>query len=56
VDCKTTDLVGLARVCRWHHDLITYEKWDLRPGAGGWEWREPPGGCRFETGPPPDTG
>ena len=56
VDCKTTDLVGLARVCRWHHDLISYEKWELRPGPGGWEWREPPGGCRFETGPPPDTG
>ena len=52
VDCKTTDLVGLARVCRWHHDLITYEKWELRPGPEGWEWREPPGGCSFETGPP----
>ena len=49
-DCKTTDLVGLARVCRWHHDLITYEKWELRPGPEGWEWREPPGGCSFETG------
>ncbi len=57
VDCKTTDLVGLARVCRWHHDLITYEKWELRPGPEGWEWREPPGGCSFETGPPyRDTG
>ncbi|MDR3649841.1 MAG: DUF222 domain-containing protein [Acidimicrobiales bacterium] len=57
VDCKTSTLDNLARVCRWHHDLITYEKWELRPGPGGWEWREPPGGCNFETDPPwRDTG
>jgi hypothetical protein len=56
-DCKTTELVGLARVCRWHHDLITYEQWDLRFEGGAWQWREPPGGGRFETGPPArDTG
>jgi hypothetical protein len=56
-DCKTTDLAGLARVCRWHHDLITYEQWELRFEDGAWRWREPPGGCSFETGPPVrDTG
>jgi hypothetical protein len=57
VECKTTSLKGLARVCSWHHGLITYEGWVLDGGAGSWRWREPPGGCRFETGPPiRDTG
>ncbi len=55
--CKTTSLKGLARVCSWHHGLITYEGWILDGGAGSWRWREPPGGCSFETGPPfRDTG
>ncbi len=52
VQCKTTSLAGLARVCRWHHDLISYEKWELRRGPGGWQWRAPPGGASFETGAP----
>jgi hypothetical protein len=51
--CKTTSLAGLARVCVWHHSLISYEKWELTGRPGAWEWRPPPGGCSFETGPPP---
>jgi Domain of unknown function (DUF222) len=52
IDCKTTSLAGLARVCAWHHSLISYEKWELTGKPGAWEWRPPPGGCSFETGPP----
>ncbi len=51
--CKTTSLAGLARVCVWHHSLISYEQWELTGKPGAWEWRPPPGGCSFETGPPP---
>jgi hypothetical protein len=50
--CKSTSLAGLARVCSWHHNLITYEGWVLEDKAGSWEWRAPPGGCSFETRPP----
>jgi len=50
--CKSTSLAGLARVCSWHHNLITYEGWVLRDEAGSWEWRPPPGGAKFETGTP----
>ncbi len=57
VDCKTSSLAGLARVCSWHHKLITYENWELTDRGGSWEWREPPGGAKFETGTPfRDTG
>jgi hypothetical protein len=50
---KKTGLGELARVCRFHHDLITYDKWELTRSDGSWEWREPPGGApRFETGKP----
>lgn len=53
VVCKTTSLRGLARLCGWHHGLITHEKWELTGTPGAWEWREPPGGAtRFETGKP----
>ena len=50
-ECKTTSVDNLARVCSWHHDLITYEGYVLGGGPGAWEMRAPPGGCRFETGP-----
>ncbi|HVA02220.1 MAG TPA: hypothetical protein VMU64_00620, partial [Acidimicrobiales bacterium] len=52
VKCKTSNLAGLARVCAWHHGLITNEGWKLTDRGGSWEWREPPGGARFETGTP----
>ncbi len=56
-ECGTSTLAGLARVCSWHHGLITYEGYELTGGAGSWEWREPPGGATFETGTPfRDTG
>ncbi len=49
VDCKTSTLDNLARVCWWHHNLITYDGYELTGGAGSWEMRAPPGGCSFET-------
>ena len=52
VVCKTTSLDNLARVCGWHHDLISYEGYELGGGPGAWELRAPPGGAAFETGTP----
>ena len=54
-DCKTTSLDNLARVCHWHHDLISYEGYVLGGGPGAWELRAPPGGAGFETGTPFET-
>ncbi len=51
VVCKTTSLDNVARVCGWHHDLISYEGYVLTGGPGAWEMRAPPGGGTFETGP-----
>ena len=56
VVCKTTSLDNVARVCRWHHDLISYEGYVLTGGPGAWEMRAPPGGWSFETGSPFDSG
>ncbi len=50
--CRHTSLAGLARVCHWHHGLLTYGGYVLRGEPGAWEMRGPPGGDRFETGPP----
>jgi len=44
VDCKTTSLDNLGRVCGWHHDLISYEGYVLEGGPGAWALRAPPGG------------
>jgi hypothetical protein len=52
VVCKSTSLRGLARMCGWHHDLVTHEKWELTGIPGAWDWRPPPGGAKFETGAP----
>jgi hypothetical protein len=51
-ECGTSTLSGLARVCRWHHDLVTYDGYELTGGAGSWEMRAPPGGrfLDFDTG------
>ncbi len=51
-ECGTSNLAGLARVCRWHHDLITYDGYELTGGAGSWEMRAPPTGSlvAFDTG------
>jgi hypothetical protein len=48
--CKTTSLAGLARVCHWHHGLLTFGGYELVGAPGSWEMRAPPGGDRFETG------
>jgi hypothetical protein len=40
-----TELWNLARLCRFHHQLKTYEGFQLRGGPGRWEW-VPPAGSR----------
>jgi hypothetical protein len=52
VTCKTTSLSGLARVCHWHHGLLSYGGYTLEGEPGSWVMRGPPGGDSFETGPP----
>ena len=52
VKSKTSNLDGLARVCGWHHGLMTTGGWKLEGGPGSWVMREPPGGGKFETGKP----
>jgi hypothetical protein len=37
-----TSLSNLVRICKWHHDLITYEGWKLEGQAGDWAWHAPP--------------
>jgi hypothetical protein len=36
-----TELWNLARVCRWHHYLKTYCRYELTGDPGSWEWRAP---------------
>ncbi|MHB8593736.1 MAG: HNH endonuclease signature motif containing protein, partial [Acidimicrobiales bacterium] len=36
-------LWNLARICRFHHQLKTYEGWELLGGPGHWQWSPPPG-------------
>jgi hypothetical protein len=36
-----TVLWNLARVCRFHHQMKTYEGYELRGGPGRWEWVAP---------------
>ena len=51
--CKHDLLTGLARVCSFHHGLLTYGGWILAVAARGLaRWRNHPAACRFETGPP----
>ena len=38
-----TELWNLARLCRFHHQMKTYEGFGLRGGPGQWEWVPPPG-------------
>lgn len=40
-----TELWNLARLCRFHHQLKTYEGFELRGEPGRWEW-VPPSGSR----------
>ena len=38
-----TALWNLARICRFHHQMKTYEGYQLRGGPGRWEWVPPAG-------------
>jgi len=46
---RSTTLRDLARVCSWHHDLVTYDGYVLRGGPGKWEYVPPEGGTDFDT-------
>ena len=48
-ECGTSTLAGLARVCSWHHDLITYDGFTLGGGPGRWEWHAAPGEALFDS-------
>lgn len=37
-----TSLDNLVRICKWHHDLISYERWSLKGRPGEWTWHPPP--------------
>lgn len=39
-----TVLWNLARLCKFHHNMKTYDGWQLRGGPGKWEWVPPGGG------------
>jgi hypothetical protein len=47
--CKNTSLAGLARVCHWHHGLLTFGGYELDGAPGSWQMRAPPGGDRFDS-------
>jgi len=49
-ECGTSTLAGLARVCGWHHDLLTYDGYTLGGGPGLWVLDAPPGPALFDTG------
>jgi hypothetical protein len=49
-ECGTSTMRGLARICGWHHDLVTYDGYELTGGPGKWEFQPPPGGALFDTG------
>jgi hypothetical protein len=55
-----TALWNLARLCRFHHQLKTYEGYELRGGPGHWQWVPPsasPGPAPSSPGPaPPEDG
>ena len=40
-DGGPTSLSNLVRICRWHHNLITYEGWRIEGRPGSWEWHPP---------------
>ncbi len=42
-ECGTSTLEGLVRVCKVHHDYVSYDGYELTGGPGSWEMRPPPG-------------
>ena len=49
-ECGTSALGGLARICAWHHDLVTYDGHELTGGPGKWALQPPPGKSLLDTG------
>jgi hypothetical protein len=43
-----TSMENLVRICRWHHDLVTYEGWKLEGQPGSWAWHPPPDFADFD--------
>ena len=41
-DCGTSSLAGLARVCAYHHDLVSYSGYDIAGGPGDASSGSPP--------------
>ncbi len=41
IDGGPATLANLVRICRWHHHLLTYERWRLEGQPGAWEWYPP---------------
>jgi hypothetical protein len=37
-----TRMSNLVRICKWHHDLVTYEGWKILGSPGEWAWHPPP--------------
>jgi hypothetical protein len=44
IDSGPTELGNLVRICKWHHDMITYDGFTLTGGTEAWEWHPPPPG------------
>jgi hypothetical protein len=40
-NCGTSSLEGLARICSYHHDLVTYRGHELIGGPGNWRFVGP---------------
>jgi hypothetical protein len=49
-ECGTSTLSGLARVCGWHHDLLSYEGYELQGGPGKGTLAPPNGATLLDTG------
>jgi hypothetical protein len=49
---KETKLHDLARVCGWHHYLMTHHGHTLVGTPGAWEWRTPAGRRADDRAPP----
>ncbi|MHB1536706.1 MAG: HNH endonuclease signature motif containing protein, partial [Acidimicrobiales bacterium] len=47
-----TTLDELARLCRHHHHLKTYQGWTLTGSPGAWQWHPPPPGPFDHDGAP----
>lgn len=45
-------LWNLARICRLHHRMKTYDGWELSGGPGQWEWNPPKDLAPPGDGPP----